>query len=63
MRAEHLWEWLPEHIATEAAAVVETETEGGTSGPEERESATKGVIADWGEERDPTKWDMVVNLV
>ena len=62
MRAEHLREWLREHRATEAAAEADMEAEGETLGTEERESATNEGISEGGEERDPTKWEMVVEL-
>ena len=63
MCAEHLQEWLREHRATETTAEAETEAEGETSKTEGRESATKEGIEYGGAEREPTKWDMVVELV
>ena len=65
MCAEPLQEWLREHRAKEVTAEVETEAEAEreTSKTEGRESATKEGIEYGGAEREPTKWDMVVELV
>ena len=41
MRAEHLQEWLQEHIAAAAVGEAETEEVGETSGPEGWERKTK----------------------
>ena len=63
MRAEHLREWLREHIAAEAATEAETGTVGKTLGPEGKERATtKEGMKDGGEERETTKWEKVVEL-
>ena len=62
MCAEHLKEWLGEHRATETTVEAQTEAEGETPKTEGRESATKEGIEDGGTEREPTKWDMVVEL-
>ena len=61
MRDEHLWEWLQENQTSEAAA--EAKSEGETSDPEGRERETKDRMEDRGEERELTKWEMVVELV
>ena len=63
MCAEPLREWLREHRAKEVTAEAETEAEAETSKTEGRESATKDRIEEVGAEREPTKWDMVVELV
>ena len=61
MHAEHLREWLQEHQKTEAAA--EAEAEGETSDTEDRERGTDERIEDGGEVKEPTKWEMVVELL
>ena len=63
MCAEPLREWLREHRAKEVTAEAETEAEGETSKTEGRESATKEGIEEVGAEMEPTKWEMVVELV
>ena len=67
MRAEHLQEWLRYHRAEEAAKAKmkekDAEVEGETLGSEERESEAEEGTEGGGEEREPTKWENVVELV
>ena len=57
MRSEQLWEWLREHQSAEAVEEAEELTE-----PEGRERVYYERREE-GDERDQTKWVMVVELV
>ena len=69
MRAKHIREWLQEHRAGEAEKVkakeADAEKEGEKLGfySEERESKDKEGTAGGVEEREPNKWEKVVDLV